>query len=213
MPPPNPPPPAPPMPPPNPPPATHLRAQQPPPGTQTRDRFVVISAQFSRNVEAGSVRVWLDGGNVSYQSGISSTGFSYKPPAPLDFGSHTVRVAGRGPGGVTFDRSWSFTVSRPAPPAVFLTIYAPAPNVPVGRTFTIQGNTVADGRIRVTAGASPLSVGQFSGTTTAGPKGNFKIRVTLATLLGQQAVTVKITATDPASLQSTETILRLRLSQ
>jgi hypothetical protein len=203
----------PPLPPPNPPPVVRLRAQQPPPESAIRNRFPVIAAEFTRTVEAGSVRVWLDGGNVTNQSGTSATGFSYKPPAPLGFGSHTVRVTGRGPGAVPFDRSWSFTVARPAPPAMHLTIYQPAPNAPVGPAFAVQGNTIANGRIRVTAGASPMSTGQFSGTTTAGPKGNFKLNVTLTTLLGQQAVTVKIIATDPVTLQSTETILRLRLNQ
>jgi Copper amine oxidase N-terminal domain len=201
-----------PMPPPAPPAAVRLRAQQPPPDAEIRNRFPIISAEFTRNVETGSVRVWLDGGNVTLRSGASPTGFSYKPPAPLAFGSHTVRVAGRGRDGVNFDRSWSFSVARAAPEPITLTIYQPAPNAPVGRNFTIQGNTIANARVRVTAGASPSGTGQFSGTATAGPKGNFKVNVTLATLMGQQTVTVKITATDPVTLQSTETTLRLRLN-
>lgn len=210
-PPPNPHPPAP-LPPPNPPRGARLRAQQPASGSETRDRFAVISAEFTRSVEAGSVRVWLDGANITLRSGVSPTGFSYKPPAPLSFGSHAVRVAGRGRDGVAFDRSWSFSVRRPATPAIHLTIYQPAQNAPVGRNFVIGGNTVANGRVRVTAGASPSSTGQFSGTTTAGPKGNFKVDVNLRPLLGQQTVTVRIVVTDPASLQSTETTLRLRLT-
>jgi hypothetical protein len=210
-PPPNPPPP-PPNPPPPPPPGVRLVAQQPAPDAQIRNRFAVISAEFSRNVEAGSVRVWLDGANRTAQCGISSTGFSYKPPAPLDFGSHTVRVAGRARDGVAFDRSWSFNVIG-APPVMRLTIYQPAANAPVGRNFTIQGNTVANGRIRVTAGATPSSTGQFSGTTTAGPKGNFQLQVKLAPLMGQQSVTVKITAIDPVSSERTDTTLQLRLNQ
>jgi Copper amine oxidase N-terminal domain len=208
-----PPPPMRPNPPPNPPPAVRLRAQQPAPDSETRDRFIVISAEFTRNVDAGSVRVWLDGANVTSRCGISSTAFSYKPPAPLDFGSHTMRVAGRGPGGATFDHSWSFSVRRSTPPAMTLTIYQPAPNAPVDRTFSVQGNTVANASVRVTAGASPSSTGQFNGTTVAGPKGNFKLQVTLRSMPGQQAVTVRITATDPVSSQSTETVLQLRLNQ
>jgi Copper amine oxidase N-terminal domain len=201
-----------PIPPPNPPPAIRLRAQQPAPDSETTDRFAVIAAEFTRPVDAASVRVWLDGANRTLQSGVSATGFSYKPPAPLSFGTHTVRVAGRAPGGVNFDRSWSFSVARSAP-EIQLTIYQPAPNAPVGRSFTIRGNTVANARVRVTAGASPSSTGQFTGTATAGPKGNFSLQVTLATLPGQQTVTVKITATDPVSLRRTETSMRLRLNQ
>jgi hypothetical protein len=204
-------PPRPPLPPPAP--EVRLRAQQPAPDSTTRDRFTVISAEFSRSVDAGSVRVWLDGANRTSQSGVSSTGFSFKPPAPLDLGSHTVRVAGRAPGGVTFDRSWSFTVRGGAAPGMTLTIYEPAPNAPVGRTFTIKGNTVANGTVRVTVGASPSSTGQFSGNTTAGPRGNFNIVISVRPMMGQQAITVRIVATDPATSRSTETILRLRLNQ
>lgn len=213
MPPPNPRPPAP-MPPPNPPPppAVRLRAQQPAPGSETRDRFVVIKAEFTREVDPNSVRVWLDDANRTMQSGVSPTGFSFKPPAPLAFGNHTVRVAGRGPGGVAFDRSWSFAVLRQAPPELQLTIYQPAPNAAVKRNFTLSGNTVGYGRVRVTAGASPSSTGQFSGTTTAGPKGNFQLAVSLTTMPGQQTVTVRIVVTDPATEATTETTLRLRLN-
>jgi hypothetical protein len=204
-------PPAPPPPPPNVPPV-QLTSQRPAPGSETANRFVVIAAEFSREVDASSVRVWLDGANRTMQSGVSSTGFSFKPPAPLSFGSHTVRVAGRGPRGVAFDRSWSFRVVRGAEP-VPLTINQPSPNAAVGLEFTVQGNTVANGRVRVTAGASPSWTGQFNGTTTAGPRGNFKLGVTLTTMPGQQTVTLRITVTDPATSQTAETTMRLRLSR
>ena len=213
MPPPQPRPPRPPVPPPAPPPSVRLRAQQPAPDSVVGDRFAVISAEFSRRVEPGSVRVWLDGANRTMQSGVSATAFSYKPPAPLDFGSHTVRVAGRAPDGETFDRSWSFVVRRSSPQPVTLTIYEPAPNAAVGRTFTVSGNTVANGRIRITAGASPSSTGQFDGTTNAGPRGNFNLTVTLTRpLMGQQTVTIRIRATDPVTQRTGETTMRLRLN-
>ncbi|MBV8531714.1 MAG: copper amine oxidase N-terminal domain-containing protein [Candidatus Eremiobacteraeota bacterium] len=208
-------PPPPPMPPPNPPPmrAVNLQAQQPAPGAEIRDRFRLIAAEFTRSVQPGSVRVWLDGNNITSRCGISSTAFSYKPPAPLDYGSHTVQVIGRARDGAPLDRSWSFRVVREATPVIQLTIYQPPANAPVGRTFTVSGNTLPNANVMVTAGASPSSSGQFSGSTVAGAKGNFKLTVTLNTLIGQQAVTVRIKATDPVSSQSTETILRLRLNQ
>jgi hypothetical protein len=206
--------PRPPMPPPNPPPSAivRLRAQQPEPGANVRDRFVTIAAEFSHRVAQDSVRVWLDGNNITNRSGVSASGFSYKPPASLDFGSHTVRVSGRAPGGSPFDHSWSFTVRRPAGPVMHLTIDQPSGNAPVGRNFTITGNTVANGSVEVTAGATPSATGQFRGSTTAGPRGNFRLQVTLKRLMGQQAVTVRIVATDPATSQSTETKLQLRLN-
>jgi hypothetical protein len=204
-------PPRPPAPPPAPPAAVRLRAQRPAPDSEISDRFAVISAQFSRRVEPNSVRVWLDGANRTMQSGVSSTEFSFKPPAPLAFGSHTVRVAGRAPDGETFDRSWSFVVARPAPQPMRLSIYEPSENAVVGWSFELSGNTVANGRVRVTIGASPSPTGLFNETTTAGPKGNFRLAVSLRPMPGQQTITIRVTATDPATQRSTQTTMRLRL--
>ncbi|MGB7048300.1 MAG: copper amine oxidase N-terminal domain-containing protein [Candidatus Cybelea sp.] len=199
---------------PNPPPnsVVNLRARQPAPDSLVNDRFIVIAAEFTHRVAAGSVRVRLDGNNITNRSGVSQTGFSYKPPAPLDFGSHTVRVDGRDVAGAPFDRAWTFSVRRSGPAPIGLTINQPAPDTEVGRTFVVAGITAPYARVSVTAGATPSLNGQFAGTTTAGGQGNFRIKVTLTTLMGQQSVRVRITATDPSTSQSTSTTLQLRLS-
>jgi hypothetical protein len=194
-------------------PQVQLRALHPADGATVANAFSVISAEFSRNVQMNSVTVRLDGADITSRSGVSSTAFSYKPPAPLSIGSHKVRVTGRASDGTTFDRAWSFTVSRAAPPRITLTITQPGANAAVARNFVLRGTTVANGRIRVTAGAGADATGQFTGSATAGPAGNFSIRVALSPLMGQQAVRVRITATDPVTSQSTETTLQLRLNQ
>jgi hypothetical protein len=190
-----------------------LRAQQPEPGSKVSNRFATISAQFTVTVNGDSVRVWLDGNEITSRSGVSGTGFSYKPPAPLEYGSHTVRVTGRALGGTAFDRGWEFSVIRSGPPQLHLTINQPAPNQVVGATFLVQGNTVGNARVAVTVGPAASPMGQFAGSTVAGPAGNFKLNVTITPLPGQQAITVKITATDPVSSLSTQQTLQLRLSQ
>ena len=189
-----------------------LRAQQPVPGMKVSNRFATISAEFTAPVNAGSVRVWLDGNDITSRCGVSATAFSYKPPAPLDFGSHTVRVTGHA-GGATFDRSWAFSVIRSGPPQMYLTINQPGANQTVGPTFVVQGNTVANASVQVTVGPATSPVGQFARSTTAGSAGNFKVNVSITPLPGQQAITVKITATDPATNQSTQQTLQLRLSR
>jgi hypothetical protein len=199
-----------PSPPPSPTPApVQLRDQRPAPGA-TEDRFVEIAANFSPQADGASVRVRLDGNDITSRSGVSPGGFSYKPPAPLDFGNHSVRVTGRGRAGLPFDRSWSFAV-RTGPRPISVVIRSPNENAAVGRTFDVAGTTAPKASVRVTAGAAQSGTGQFSGTTTAGPRGNFSISVTLATLLGQQTVTVRIVATDPSSSQTAEKSLQLRL--
>ena len=189
-----------------------LRNQRPSPDTTVENRFAEIAANFAPDAEPASVRIRLDGYDITSRSGVTGGGFSYRPPAPLDFGTHTVNVTGRGRAGLSFDRSWSFTVRRTAPTPISLTISLPEENELVGRTFDVAGTTAENARVRVTAGAPQTGTGQFSGTTTAGARGNFRISVTLSpALLGQQTVTVKITATDQSSSQTAEKTLRLRL--
>ncbi|MBV9648287.1 MAG: copper amine oxidase N-terminal domain-containing protein, partial [Candidatus Eremiobacteraeota bacterium] len=71
---PNPNPPMPPPLPPQPPPVSivHLRGQQPLPGIAMRNRFPTISAQFTHEVRPESLRIWLDGGDITSRCGRSS---------------------------------------------------------------------------------------------------------------------------------------------
>jgi hypothetical protein len=186
-----------------------LRNVAPGAGTSIVNRFATISATFTRDVVAGSVRVSIDGADRTNQCAVSAQGFSFKPPAPLSFGSHTVRVTGNGPGGGSFDRSWSFTVKNQGG-AMHLTINQPTGSV-VSQTFTIAGNSVANARVEVTVGVPPASSGQASQSTTAGQLGNFKLVMSVPANPGQQSIKVKIVATDPVTGQSREQILQLRL--
>ena len=196
---------------PPPPAAIQLRALQPADGSTTNNTFALISAQFSRPVRAGSVVVRLDGADVTSRSGVSSTAFSYKPPAPLSAGSHRVRVTGRADDGTTFDRAWTFSVNRPAPPTTTLKITQPTADTAVGTDFVVRGSTVANAKITVTAGAGAPATGQFNGSTAAGAGGFFNVRVSFSPLMGQQAVRVKVVATDPVSGRSTQTIVQFRI--
>ncbi|HTA38146.1 MAG TPA: stalk domain-containing protein, partial [Candidatus Acidoferrales bacterium] len=127
-----------PIPPPNPPPVSVVRlvAQQPPPGSNVVNRFVTIAADFSNQVNANSVRVWLDGADITSRCSVSRGSMSYRPPAPLAFGGHTVRVAGIDAGGSRFDRSWSFNVNgAPPAPQVQLQALRPGDGATVANAF------------------------------------------------------------------------------
>jgi copper amine oxidase-like protein len=188
-----------------------LRNIQPGAGTSIVNRFATIAANFTRDAVAGTIRVYIDGADRTNQCAVSAQGFSFKPPAPLSFGRHTVRVTGRGPGGGSFDRSWSFTVNdQGGGGAMHLTINQPAGAV-VAQTFTVQGNTVANARVVVTVGVPPASSGQASQSTTAGQLGNFRLVMSVPTNPGQQSIKVRIVATDPVTGQTREQILQLRL--
>lgn len=178
-------------------------------GTTIANRFATISANFSRAVNASTVRVWLDGVDRTNQCGISANGFSYKPPAPLSFGSHTVRTTFQGPGGANFNRSWSFTIQNQNA-GIFLNVTQPS-GTAVGTTFTVSGKTVGNGKIGVTVGATPNNSGLASASTTAGPGGNFSVTLSFNRQPGQSSITVRIVATNPVTLQRTGQTLQLRI--
>ncbi|MEO7201614.1 MAG: hypothetical protein ABI431_02905 [Candidatus Tumulicola sp.] len=76
---------------------------------------------------------------------------------------------------------------RSGPPHISLTINQPSPNAVVGRTFTVAGSIAPNASVSVTAGAAQSAAGQLDGNTTAGPRGNFQISVTLKAPMGQQS--------------------------
>jgi hypothetical protein len=190
-----------------------LRAQAPAPGAHITERFPHITAEFTHVVSPRSVHLWLDGNDVTERGRVSSAGFSITPAAALQSGSHTVRVTGNDVTGASFSREWSFAVIHSNATEIHLTISEPVSDARVGRRFLVQGNTIANGVIRVTAGLRSGANGQFSGDTTADAHGNFQMNVVLRTLRGQLAVNVRVTATDPVTSRSTSTTLQLRLSQ
>ncbi len=195
-----------------------LRNQQPNPGARIPNRQPRISADFTHQVTADTVGVRIDGTEVTGWTDRKAWSFSVTPRSPLDTGDHTVRVVGTGAGGARFERSWTFTTvaaptPTPAPLKPHLNISAPSPNQVVGATFDVKGNTVANGRVAVVAGANPGGNANFSGVTVAGPYGNFTVNVTLKLMPGQQTANLTITATNQSSGQSTEKRIPVRLMQ
>lgn len=200
-------------PPPAPPPQmVHLQYQQPAPSAQITNGFPQIAAQFTRRVNPSSVRVWVDGIDVTSNSGITPSGINYRPSSALGNGMHNVRVAGSDSTGVRFDRTWSFVVIRSGP-GMQLNINQPSNNQAVGWNFMVQGATVGNGKVNVTVGPSGSPTGLFAGSTTAGPQGNFHLNVTLRPFPGLQTMTMKVTVTNPNTSQIVQQTMQLRISQ
>jgi hypothetical protein len=59
-------------------------------------------------VDPATVRLVLDGGDITASATVSSAYVAYTPPAPLDAGSHTVEISGQAEDGTPFDVTWSF---------------------------------------------------------------------------------------------------------
>ena len=69
-----------------------------------------ISATFTQPMQRDSIRVSVDGTDVSSAVYFNANGFQYTPRRPFYPGTHTVRVSGTTRGGASFSTSWEFRV-------------------------------------------------------------------------------------------------------
>jgi hypothetical protein len=74
--------------------AGHSLLNRPHPWMQTARPFPLIDASFKHPLQTSSVRITLDGRNVTAIAQIRSGGFEFTPARPLALGTHTVRVVG-----------------------------------------------------------------------------------------------------------------------
>ena len=207
-------------PPAGPPQASHLlRDLEPTRDASVGSRRPTISANFAQPVDPNSVRVTLDGLDVTRDATRSPSGFIYAPTSPLQSMPHTVEVMGNFQGGQPFSERWHFATGASAE-RNSLTITSPLDGSPVGRRFVITGRTVPNALVHVDAGASANFAGRsfafgsnnYEGDTTADGNGNFSAPVVVQSFPGA-SIGVTITSTDPASRESAQQKLQFTTSQ
>jgi hypothetical protein len=71
-----------------------------------------ISAGFADSVNPNSIRIYLDGVDVTDQATRSHDGIVFQPPSPLQPMTHRVRISGRDANGQPFEQSWTFTTGN-----------------------------------------------------------------------------------------------------
>ena len=174
-----------------------------------------ISANFAQKVDPNSVRVTLDGLDVSHSATISDSGFVYAPPSPLQSIKHSLTVAGKVAGGQEFSEGWSFTSGGVAARETVI-LNSPTDGTGVPSNFTVAGRTAPNARIRIVAGATAslggafaFGAGNYTGDTVADEAGNFSQSVSLQTVSGA-AIGLTVTATDPVTKESSQKKVRLR---
>jgi len=170
------------------------------PATASGTTYPNIRAGFSEPVNRDSLRVSVDGQDVSGSTEASSTSFNVTPPFALNPGTHTVHVTGTTVAGATFDKSWSFTTSATATSNVLNSI-SPANGSTVGSSFTLTGRTRPGATVHIAATASaaafgiiPIGTGSFVQDVSADGNGYFSVPVTINTQSGGH-VTVVVTST------------------
>lgn len=93
--------------------APSVEDERPTEGQLIGSQYPSIYARFaggSSAVSPSSVRLSVDGADVTDAATISSAYVSYTPNTPLQTGQHTVSVTGAADDGTTFSSSWAFRV-------------------------------------------------------------------------------------------------------
>jgi Copper amine oxidase N-terminal domain len=216
------------------------QAMQPPPPQQPqrsplmlskvfpgRDQTVgarrpTIEADFgAAEANPNSVRVELDGLNVTDQASRSPRGVVFSPPSDLESGRHEVRVAGTDMNGMPFEARWNF-VSGTSTVSNIITDLRPGPGASVRDSFTVSGKTLPGARVVVQVGtvnerSQENVIGQLLGVAqgntsvrsevTADGAGNFAAPVQIDAHPGQP-MTLVVDSTDARTQTAAPRVVR-----
>ncbi len=195
--------------------ALRLLRLEPAPQTTLARRRPEISATFAEPVDPTTVRVELDGTDVTARTSLDAHSFTLDPPADLEPGPHEISLAGRTPDREAFVSHWDFT-TRDGPDTNFVSGLEPANGVMLGSTtFTVSGYTRPHARVRIVGTTSAASeafadASDASQTVDAVANANGYFAATLALVdRGSGIVDVRVASTTPAGDIAVRT-LRLR---
>lgn len=163
-----------------------------------------IHAQFSEPVNRDSLRVSVDGRDVTTNVYANVNGFDVTPNWELAPGAHHVVVSGTTAAGASFNTGWSFNTAAGAAPNSISNI-SPGPGSRVSSNFTLSGHTipgssvhiVASGQASALGGLLQVGTGTFQTDVTANGNGYFSAQIALNAVSGGQ-VRVIITSTSPS---------------
>jgi Copper amine oxidase N-terminal domain len=181
-----------------------LRNERPAGGATATSTHPNLRAQFSEPVNRDSLRVSVDGRDVTSDVYANTNGFNVTPNWELTPGSHHVTVTGTTAAGASFDTGWSFNTSGGAA-ANYLRALSPSPGAKVGSNFTLSGTTLPNSQVHVVAsgeastlgGLFQIGTGTFQTDVTADSSGRFSVPIALNAVSGGQ-VRVILTTTSPS---------------
>ncbi|HKU66657.1 MAG TPA: stalk domain-containing protein [Candidatus Baltobacteraceae bacterium] len=182
----------------------YLKNQQPANGSTVRSTHVNLHAEFSEPVSRDTLRVAVDGRDVTNLVYANQNGFDVTPNWELTPGTHHVTVSGSTTAGPNFSNDWSFTTTAGAA-ANHISVTSPGAGSKVGSNFTLRGNTIAGSRVHIVAsgeasalgGLLQIGTGTFQTDVTADGNGNFSAPIALNAVSGGQ-VRVIITSVSPS---------------
>ncbi|HZZ65130.1 MAG TPA: copper amine oxidase N-terminal domain-containing protein [Candidatus Baltobacteraceae bacterium] len=161
-----------------------------------------IHATFSEAVNRDSLRVSVDGHDITSLVYANPNGFDVTPNFQLPPGTHHVAVSGTTAAGAQFNTGWSFTTAGGASPNRINYISPPAGSR-VGSNFTLTGHTRPGSHVHIVASAAAniggllqVGTGTFQTDVTADGSGNFSAPIALNSVSGGQ-VRVIVTSSAP----------------
>jgi len=193
--------------------AVQLLDVQPRPDSATRGSRPAISAHFSQPVDVNSVKITLDGRDVSSTTYLNPGQFDFTPDYDLPAAQHEVHISGVSRDGSPFDRTFHFT-SGLALQANFIRDLAPPDGAPVANEFHVTGVTLPNSHVRIvaTGGASlqgfiRLGSNTYTTDVTADGDGRFRADVPLQNqAAGNVVLSVQSTSPDGQSIVRRESL-------
>ena len=164
-----------------------------------------ISGVFKRAdgaaIDLKSVKIFLDGNDITNRSTITRDFFSYRPERSLSEGSHSVRIEYTNNRGQNRTVSWDFTVARPKPAVTITSVTHNAVGKVLGpdATFlaTINGTANARGSILLVQDgknvrqfrAEEVSPGVYVATVNVGKREQIQEGIVIGRLQSQNQIT------------------------
>jgi hypothetical protein len=169
-----------------------------------------IHATFSEPVRRDTMKVAVDGRDVTNDVYANPNGFDVTPSFPLSAGTHRVTVSGVTQAGNSFSRSWTFVTSGSASSGNFIQGLSPSPGTRVSSSFTLSGRTAPNSHVHVIAsgeaaafgGILQIGTGTFQVDAQADANGVFTANVALNAVSGGQVrVVIQSTAPGGSSIE------------
>ncbi len=187
----------------------YLNNQRPAPNGTTNALQPAIHATYSEPVRRESVRVAIDGRDMTNDVYTNANGFDVTPSFQLTSGPHRVRVSGTTQAGNSFSTGWRFNVGTGSTNN-FLRAIQPPVNSRVGANFNFSGRTAPGSQVHIVASGSAaafggifqIGTGTFQTTVQADGNGIFSTGIQLNDVSGSQVrVLVQSVAPNGSSIE------------
>jgi hypothetical protein len=172
-----------------------------------------IHAKFSEPVNRDTLRVSVDGRDVTADVYANANGFDVTPSFQLAAGTHKVQVNGTTQAGASFSRSFTFVTGGSASSSNSISNLSPQPGASVTSNFTLKGKTapnsvvhvVASGQTSAFGGMLQIGEGTFQSDVNADANGLFTVPIALNAVSGSQ-IRVVIQSTAPGGASAEKSI-------